>query len=89
MSDFSIAPRVEAIRAAAELSEATLREAYWATCYMTRNALNPRDMGLPGWAEELLSEPFKAAQTHEASRGGWDRPVDFSEVSFARMRIPG
>lgn len=77
MANIATTPRIETIRTVVGMAEVAVREAYWVTCYTSRHALDPHDMGLPDWAEELLSETFMAARVREGAPGGWDGAINF------------
>jgi hypothetical protein len=51
----------ERVQEAARRAEATLHRAYLAACDEAGEALHPeRDLGLPGWACDMLAEAYEA-----------------------------
>jgi hypothetical protein len=56
----------------AEKAEDRITAAYWAACDELQAAVDPSEMGLPGWAEDLLQEQYDMALRMESDPLGWE-----------------
>ena len=56
----------------AEKAEDRITAAYWAACDELQAAVDPSDMGLPSWAEDLLQEQYNIALGIEEDPLRWE-----------------